>query len=363
MPPSQPVFGKTDLTDRSKRISGPKSTGSTPISVSKVNPSTANPKVPLPRAAATFGGVRRDGANDVKDKTVNRAAFQNNGTAAQPGATQPPGGQPERREPLSPVPNRLIPNPSSGPPIETPALNLNQIEEVGKMTTQQAAELSGVLVPKVPLWPPERGYGYPKGSRPYRINMQQAWLLAIMNARFYQYNLETVYEAALPVTLQRFTFDPQFYAGLSPSTSVPQTYGTGSVSVGFPSTPGVVTSNTYTYATRFAPNGAISSLNMGTVAGVGKLFSSGGQLVAGFANEIMFNFLGKNSSQPNVISALPISFVQPLLRGGGRAVTLEPLTQAERNLAVRGSFICPVSSTVLRRDPDRRQRAELRSGL
>lgn len=213
MPPSQPVFGKTDLTDRSKRISGPNSTGSTPISVSKVNPSTANPKVPLPRAAATFGGVRRDGANDVKDQTVNRAAFQNNGTAAQPGATQPPGGQPERREPLSPVPNRLIPNPSSGPPIETPALNLNQIEEVGKMTTQQAAELSGVLVPKVPLWPPERGYGYPKGSRPYRINMQQAWLLAIMNARFYQYNLKTVYEAALPVTLQRFTFDPQFLCG------------------------------------------------------------------------------------------------------------------------------------------------------
>ncbi len=52
---------------------------------------------------------------------------------------------------------------------------------------------------------------------------------------------------------------------------------------------------------------------MGTVAGVGKLFSSGGQLVMGFANEVMFNFLGKNPSQPNVISALPISFVQPLL--------------------------------------------------
>ena len=40
----------------------------------------------------------------------------------------------------------------------------------------------------------------------------------------------------------------------------------------------------------------------------------------------------RTRQQPNVISALPISFVQPLLRGGGRAVTLEPLTQAERNL-------------------------------
>ena len=88
----------------------------------------------------------------------------------------------------------------------------------------------------------------------------------------------------------------------------------------------------YTYATRFGPNGQISALNMGTVAGFGKLFSTGGQLLMGFANEVAFNFLNKNPAQPTVISALPIRFVQPLLRGGGRAVVLEPLTQAERNL-------------------------------
>ena len=88
----------------------------------------------------------------------------------------------------------------------------------------------------------------------------------------------------------------------------------------------------YTYSTRYGPNGQISSMNLGTVAGFGKLFSSGGQLLMGFANEVAFNFLNKNPAQPTVISALPISFVQPLLRGGGRAVILEPLTQAERNL-------------------------------
>ena len=48
----------------------------------------------------------------------------------------------------------------------------------------------------------------------------------------------------------------------------------------------------------------------------------------GFANELVFNFAGKNPQQPTVLSALPISFVQPLLRGGGRAVILEPLTNA-----------------------------------
>jgi hypothetical protein len=275
----------------------------------------------------------------VKDKTVNRAAFQNNGTAAQPAPTPLPGARTERLRPSSPIQDPSKPSEFTDPQVPPPAIDLKQIEEAGKMNQQQAAELSGVLVPFVPLQTDERGYGFPKGSRPYKINMQQAWLLAIMNARFYQYNLETVYLAALPVTLQRFSYEPQFYAGLSPSTSVPQTNFsppvTGAISVGFPQTPGVTTSNTYTYATRFGPNGKISTLNIGTVAGVGKLFSSGGQLVLGFANEVMFNFLGgKNSHsyQPNVISALPISFVQPLLRGGGRAVTLEPLTLAERNL-------------------------------
>ena len=56
------------------------------------------------------------------------------------------------------------------------------------------------------------------------------------------------------------------------------------------------------------------------------------QLLMGFANQIVFNFVGKNPIQPTVQSSLPLTFFQPLLRGGGRAVTLEPLTQTERNL-------------------------------
>ena len=78
----------------------------------------------------------------------------------------------------------------------------------------EAAGLANVLVPPVDLQNDTEAYGYPKGSRVYKINMQQAWALAIMNARFYQFNLEQVYLAALPVTLQRFSFEPQFYGGL-----------------------------------------------------------------------------------------------------------------------------------------------------
>ncbi len=189
-----------------------------------------------------------------------------------------------------------------------------------------------MLVPEVYLQNDTEGYGYPKGSRVYKINMQQALALAIMNARFYQFNLEQVYLAALPVTLQRFSFEPQFYAGMGSVTGVPQNQS--GVAQTTPSTPGVATTPGlgFNYATRYGPNGQISALNLGTVAGFGKLFNSGGQLLMGFANEVAFNFLNKNPAQPTVISALPISFVQPLLRGGGRAVILEPLTTVERNL-------------------------------
>ena len=178
--------------------------------------------------------------------------------------------------------------------------------------------------------------GLPKDFKAYKLNMQQAWLLALINGRYYQYQLEQLYMAALPVTLQRFAFEPQFYAGMSPTTGVPQTGGAGGSggrsAADFPSATGLSTANSFTYATRFAPTGQVSTLNLGTVAGVGKLFSTGGQLLMGFANELVFNFAGKNPQQPTVLSSLPISFVQPLLRGGGRAVILEPLTNAERNL-------------------------------
>src|SRR5262249_47434399 len=90
--------------------------------------------------------------------------------------------------------------------------------------------------------------------------------------------------------------------------------------------------NSFTYSTRFAPLGQVSTMNIGTVAGVGKLFNGGATMLLGFASELVFNFAGKNPRQPTVLSSLPFSFVQPLLRGGGRAVILEPLTNEERTL-------------------------------
>ncbi len=191
----------------------------------------------------------------------------------------------------------------------------------GTITPEQAAELSSVLIPKLPKFNVAAAVGLPRNANPYVITLQQSFTLALINARIYQLQLENLYNAALAVALQRFAFEPQFYAGMSPITS-PN-------GAGFP---GVSPINQFLYATRSAPGGQISSLTLGEVAGVGKLLNSGGQLLAGFANQVVFNFVGKNPIQPTVQSSLPLTFMQPFLRGAGRAVVLENLTEAERSL-------------------------------
>jgi hypothetical protein len=326
-------------------ISGTRKGGSTPISLSRTTATSTRPTIPPPRSAAAFSSVRTQGTRGVKDRSVSRASVlvtgapagrspaQDARAAAQPVRTAGAGMTTERLELVPPIQERPV-QPGQLPPPTPPQqpLSPDVIAEIGKMGQEQAAELSGILVPRVTLQTDEEGYGYERGSRPYKINMQQALALALINSRFYQFNVEQIYLTALPVTLQRFAFAPQFYAGWSTVTSVPQTYGSGLGPSPSAATPGVNTSNNFTYATRFAPSGQLSNLNIGTVAGFGKLFSSGGQLLMGFANEVAFNFIGRNPQQPTVFSALPISFVQPFLRGAGRAVTLEPLTQAERTL-------------------------------
>ena len=146
--------------------------------------------------------------------------------------------------------------------------------------------------------------------------------LALVNSRAYQSQVEEVYIRALDVTLQRWDFQPQFIAGMSPST--PTSAGS----------PGPNFANSYLYRTNEVNGGTsqASNLSLGTLLGFGKALSFGGSILAGFANEVVFNFTGANPIQPRVQSVLPLRYVQPFLRGGGRAVTLEPLTLAERNL-------------------------------
>ncbi len=162
--------------------------------------------------------------------------------------------------------------------------------------------------------------GLPKGSEPFVVNPAQALTLALINNRPYQYQLEQLYIAALPVTLQRWGFSPQFFAGATPTTGT-------SAGLGQPNG-----QNSFFYRTSEVLGGQSSVLSFGTMAGFGKIFQTGASLVANFANTTVFTFNGSNPRQPRVNSFLPLSITQPFLRAGGRAVTLEPLTQAERTL-------------------------------
>lgn len=140
--------------------------------------------------------------------------------------------------------------------------------------------------------------------QPFRLNIAQACELALVNSREYMTRREDVYLAALPVTLQRFSFMGQFFATES---AVRSWYGPQY--------------NEY-------PNGWTANSNTGFT----KVFSSGALLLFQFANRLVFE-TGKGSNNLYVTpSFMSLQFFQPLLQGGGKAVTLEPLTISEREL-------------------------------
>ncbi|APW60201.1 TolC family protein [Paludisphaera borealis] len=300
----------------------------TPILLADARTAGAKKVIPPPRPASSFATANAEQPRRSQDGAVRRTAQQavdadNSIRGVRPGDSEKkPLGQPDSTlTPVSPVP--LDPNPNerdmADPNLARPG-QMTPEGPKGAFTQEQAAELSGVLVPSIPELNEAAAAGLPSNSNPYKVTMQQAFTLALINSRAYQSQLEGVYSTALAVTLQRFQFQPQFYAGLSPQTSP---------LAGFA---GAIPPNRFNYQTRFSPGGQVSALQISEVAGVGKLLNSGGQLALGFANQVVFNLVGKNPIQPSVQSSLPISFFQPFLRGGGRAVILEALTQAERNL-------------------------------
>ncbi len=148
--------------------------------------------------------------------------------------------------------------------------------------------------------PPDAPPGTPE--HPYLITLEQCCELGLINSRDFQDQRENLYLTALPVTLQRFSFAAQLFAlgnanfqNGGAATAAPGQRWTGSAS-----------------------------------GGVEKLFPTGASLLAQLANRFVFDLT--NGTPTLSISNLTLNLAQPLLRGGGRAVTLEPLTQAERNL-------------------------------
>jgi len=135
------------------------------------------------------------------------------------------------------------------------------------------------------------------------LNREGAVEMALLQSPQYQAALEELYLSALQVSLERFRFDTQFFGGNS----------------------------TFFTADGHDRSGAASSLlRTDTDLQMRKLFASGGELVVGLANSLVWQFAGPDTYSANTL--LDFSLVQPLLRAGGRDIVLESLTDAERAL-------------------------------
>ena len=135
--------------------------------------------------------------------------------------------------------------------------------------------------------------------------------LALLHSPDYQEELEELYLSALDVSFERFRFDSQFFAGYSAFFTAD---GRDRAGLGGQSS---------------------SELELSTFPSdrdirVQKLFSTGAELVVGFANSLVWQFSGPDTNSAN--SLLDFSLIQPLLRRAGRDVVLERLTISERAL-------------------------------
>jgi hypothetical protein len=136
----------------------------------------------------------------------------------------------------------------------------------------------------------------------YLLTVDQCVELGLINSREYQSAREDLYLACLPVTQDRFSFAWLFSAT---ETAIRQ------------------------WAGSLSQVGPQQNWTLQSGAGVTKLFSTGALLTFSFANTTVFNFINHATTSQSFIN---LDFAQPLLQGGGWAVTLEPLTQAERSL-------------------------------
>lgn len=132
----------------------------------------------------------------------------------------------------------------------------------------------------------------------YQISLRKALELGTKHNRNYQTRKETVYLSALNLTLARYRFAPIF--------SGSGRYNEKAVREGVDKT-------------------TESSLPL--TVGFNQLLRGGARLAADFTTDFLQFFTQRRS--PSQVTA---SVVQPLLRGRGYLVTMENLTQAERNV-------------------------------
>ncbi len=157
----------------------------------------------------------------------------------------------------------------------------------------------------------------PEGA--VKLDLPGALALSYIHQPLHRTQLETLYLSALDVSAERFRFNLQFYPGSSLSF-----LRAGQKANGVPISPG---------STISVPRSQLTVINdtaPGAPATISREFASGGTLLVNFANTFVWQLTGPHSNNTN--SIINMSLVQPLLSGGGRIITLETLTLAERTL-------------------------------
>lgn len=147
------------------------------------------------------------------------------------------------------------------------------------------------------------------------LDSNTALRLARLHSRPYQQEVEELYLSALDVSFERFRFDTQFFAGYQTDYFVRGNRGGN-----------VLTANTFNSGRPISG----SEVSAGGSRGLSmrRSFATGADLVVNFANTLIFNFSGSDTS----VTLLDFSLVQPLLRAAGRDRILERLTVSERSL-------------------------------
>lgn len=141
------------------------------------------------------------------------------------------------------------------------------------------------------------------------LDQQSAVELALLHSTDYQGEIEDLYLSALDVSFERFRFDTQFFGGSE---------------VAFTADGRTRTGGDASSVLEVSPSRSGNRWRAET------LTATGGSLVVGLANSLVWQFAGSDNYTGNTL--LDFSIVQPLLRAGGRTVVLETLTIAERAL-------------------------------
>jgi len=173
-----------------------------------------------------------------------------------------------------------------------------------------AASLGSGSLDHVPHWPED---AYPPGpdtapeaaawpqDRPLSLTLAQALQVAARNNRDYQTRKESVFQSALALDLEANEFRTLLFAGLESE-----------------------------YTENRTGNDPLRGVaNTGT-ASAERRFTNGTALTTGFAVDLAKLLTADRSSSLGLLADATITV--PLLRGSGRHIVTEPLTQAERDV-------------------------------